>query len=156
MRIFLAIIALLLFAATASSQSIKMKMPTVTPAAGEEVLAFEFSDTIPIFNAGPSQPRVKFQFVKIKKTRGASTNELFKRSVNFTFTPELTFEFFDSNNILYYKIVLKAVTIHHFSFLSPECTGCNELMHQIWFDFDVIEATDVATGNMVRYDRGAK
>lgn len=142
--------ALLLFATTAIGQSIKMKIPPATPAAGEEILAFEFSDTIGIsLNA-----LVKFEFIKIKKTRGTSTNELFRRSIAHTITPEVTFEFFNSSNVLYYKMVFRDVSIHHFSYLSPECTGCNELMHQIWFDFDDLEFTDVATGNIYRYNRG--
>ena len=96
---------------------------------------------------------VKFETIKIKKLKDISTNELFKRSISGFHTTEATFEFYDLNAVLFYQIVLKDFTVNHFSFLSPECPGCAKLYHQLWFDYKQIEATDVTSGNVVRWNR---
>lgn len=158
MRKIFTFFLLLTVTITALSQTIKFKMPAVTSSTGEEILAFEVSDTVQATSFGGTGGTAlpKFEFVKIKKLKGPSTNELFKRSFLGTHATEATFEFYDTGGVLYYKIVIKDVTINHFSFLSPECSGCNQIIHQVWFDYDIIEATDIATGNIVKYSRSAK
>jgi hypothetical protein len=47
------------------------------------------------------------------------------------------------------------VLANDFSSLSPECNNCPRLSHQVWFDYEKIEVTDVATGNTVKWDRSA-
>src|SRR5215203_2906491 len=144
----------LFMASIADCQNIKMKITGVTDAAGEDIIAFEASDTLQIasIGGGGTSTTTKFEVVKIKKARGTSTNELFKRTMNANHFADVTFEFNDAGGSLYYKIVIKDVTVNHFSFLSPECTNCSKLLHQAWFSFTKIEWTDVATGNTTRYD----
>ncbi len=157
MKIMILLLCMVSVAFSANSQSIKLKITGITAAEGENVVAFETSDTTASSfssgGGGGSAAVPRFEFVKIKKLKGASTNELFKRSVVGTHTAEVTFEFYDTNAALYYKIVLKDVTVNHFSYLSPECTGCTSLFHQVWFDYERIEVTDIASGNVVRYNR---
>ena len=143
----------------ANSQGIKLKITGVTPADGEEVIAFETSDTIPITpstGSGSGAGLPVFEFVKIKKLSGLSSNELFRRSLLGTHTAEMSFEFTDLQGVLFYKIVLKDVLISHFSYLSPECQGCTKLFHQVWFDYRQIEVTDVATGIIIKYNRNTR
>lgn len=139
----------------AKSQSIKMKIATITAAAGEDVIAFETGDTTSFSSSGgtPTATPTRFEFVKIKKLAGGSSNELFKRSTVGSQTADVTFEFNNSSAQLFYKISLKNVVITHFSYLSPECANCANLYHEVWFNFDKIEVTDAATGIMVGYDR---
>ena len=153
MRKIFTIFFLLSVFITAKGQTIRLKMPPATPAAGEEILAFEVSDTIPPTSFGGVTSIPRFEFVKIKKLKGSSTNDLFRRSVSGMRAAEAIFEFYDSGGVLYYKIAIKDVSVNHFSYLSPECSGCNQLIHQVWFDFESIEVTDMATGNIVRYNR---
>jgi len=143
----------LFMASIADAQNIKMKITGVTDAAGEDITAFEASDTLIISaGGGGGSGTTRFEVVKIKKTRGTSTNELFKRTMTSTHFADVTFEFNDAGGSLYYKIVIRNVTVNHFSFLSPECTNCSKLFHQAWFGFNKIEWTDVATGNTTRFD----
>ncbi len=138
-------------------QIIKMKAIGLTAPAGENVIAFETSDTTAItigVGGGGGSPITRFEFVKFKKMHGPSTNELFKRSVNLSHTPEITFEFYDSTATIFYIIVLKDVTVNHFSYLAPECNNCTSLFHQVWLDFARIEVTDSATGITIRFNRG--
>lgn len=156
MKIFFLLLFLALLAPAVNSQSIKLKITGVTVAEGEDVIAFETSDTSISNVAGGSgqvaSPPV-FEMVKIKKLAAASTSELFKRSVNGMHTAEVAFEFNDANGTLFYKIVIKDVTVNHFSYLSPECAGCTKLFHQVWFDYAIIEVTDVTTNVTVKYNR---
>lgn len=140
----------------ANGQSIKIKIAGVTAAAGEDVIAFEVSDTTGASvngGGGQSTPVPSFEFVKIKKLKDVSTNELFKRSMLGTHTANVTFEFYDATSTLFYTIVLLDVTINHFSYLTPECAGCTKMYHQVWLDYVKIESTDVSTGLQVRYNR---
>ena len=153
------LILLVFLAIDASSQSIKMKITGLTSAEGEDVIAFEASDTIPVtFTAGGggSSGIAVYEFVKIKKLSDASTNELFKRSLQGTHTQQIDFEFYDANAVMFYKIVLKDVLITHFSYLSPECANCTKLFHQVWFDYARIEVTDVVTNNVLRWNRSTR
>ena len=136
-----------------------MKITGITAAEGEDILAFETSDTTPAsstFGGGQTSGVPAFEFVKIKKENSPSANELFKRSVNGSHLPEVSFEFYDNNATMFYKIVLKAVTINHFSFLKPECSDCTKLYHQVWFNYTIIQVTDVATNTTVKYDRSTR
>jgi len=99
--------------------------------------------------------KASFEFAKIKKQNSSSTNELWKRSFTGLHTPEVQFEFYDNSNAFFYKIILKDVTINHFSYWAPECKNCQSLFHQVWFDFNIIEVTDIATGNTVTINRSA-
>ena len=148
----------LFMASIADCQTIKMKITSITDAAGEDIIAFEASDTLLISSGGGGggSGTTRIEVVKIKKARGTSTNELFKRTMNANHFADVTFEFNDAGGSLYYKIVIKDVTVNHFSFLSPECTNCSKLLHQVWFGFTKIEWTDVATGNTTRYDLTTK
>ena len=155
------LLAVFLFSANiVVGQTIKMKIPSFTglPADGEDIIAFEVSDTQFVSTGGGgggSAGKTTFEFAKIKKQNSASTNELWKRSLNGQHTAEVQFEFYNSSNVLFYKIVLKDFTVNHFSYLSPECTNCPRLFHQVWFDYGKIEVTDVATGNTVKFDKQA-
>jgi type VI protein secretion system component Hcp len=148
---------LFLFLSSLHAQNVKMKIPSIAglPADGEDLLAFEVSDTAHTsqHGSGSGAGRTNFEVTKIKKLSSASTNELWKRSLQGTHLPEVQFEFYNSSNAVFYKIVLKDVTVSHFSYLSPECSNCPRLVHQVWFDYDKIEVTDVATGNTVKWDR---
>jgi len=160
-KMTLAILSTLLFMFFFNSvhaQNIKMKIPSISglPADGEDLIAFEVSDTQHVAlsgGGGSGVGKTVFELAKIKKQNSASTNELWKRSLMGTHIPEVQFEFYNSSNTLFYKIVLKDVTVNHFSYLSPECSNCPRLFHQVWFDYDKIEVTDVATGNTVKWDR---
>ncbi len=152
------LLLLLLFITATSvtySQTIKMKATGITTGTGEDVIAFETSDTITVNTSGgsggSSSPAI-FENVKIKKLLGASTNELFKRSTLGTTSPDFTFEFYDATSTLLYTIVLRNVNITHFSYLSPECSGCSKLYHQLWLAYQKIEITDAATSNVYRYN----
>jgi type VI protein secretion system component Hcp len=148
---------LFLFVSDLHAQNIKMKIPSIAglPADGEDILAFEVSDTqhIATGGGGLSVGKTVFEVAKIKKLSGASTNELWKRSLQGTHVPDVQFDFYNSSNAVFYRIVLKDVTVNHFSYLAPECSNCPRLTHQVWFDYDKIEVTDVATGNTVKWDR---
>lgn len=156
-KILLALIVFLSFFA-ATSQTIKFKMTGITTATdGEDVVAFETSDTINVVSAGgggSSIGKVMFEPIKIKKLQDVSTNELFIRSILGTHSPDATFEFYKAD-VLFYKIVIKDIILTHFSYLSPECFNCAKLFHQVWFYYNQIEVTDVATGNVTKYDRKA-
>jgi type VI protein secretion system component Hcp len=131
---------LLFFAAsTIYSQNIKLKIAGITDAAGEDITAFEVADTSNVSAVGGGGSVARFSDVKIKKLRGTSTNELFKRSINGLNSAEASFEFYDASAIMYYKIVLKEVFVSHFSYLSPECANCSKLFHQVWFEYRKIE-----------------
>lgn len=143
---------------TAVSQNIKMKIPSITgfPASGESVLAFEVSDTLITSTGGGGGSGVgkpSFEFAKIKKQNSFSTNQLWKFSLIGTNIPEVQFEFYDNSNSLFYKIVLREVTVNHFSYLAPECKNCQSLFHQVWFNYNIIEVTDLATGSTVTFNR---
>ncbi len=144
---------------TAIGQNIKMKIPSMTgyPAGGESILAFEVSDTVLTSGAGGggggSVGKTSFEFAKIKKQNSFSTNQLWKFSLTGTHLPEVQFEFYDNGNTLFYKILLKDVTVNHFSYLAPECKNCQSLFHQVWFDYNIIDVTDLATGNTVSFNR---
>ena len=156
MKHFCLLFFLITVAVTVNSQIIKLKITGVTSLAGEEVLAFETGDTIPAsstYGGGGGGSTVRYETIKIKKLKDVSTNELFKRSINGLHTGEATFEFYDLNNVLFYQIVIKDFTVNHFSYLSPECPGCAKLFHQLWFDYKQIEVTDVASGNVVKFNR---
>jgi type VI protein secretion system component Hcp len=156
----LLLVLFFLITSITNGQNIKMKIPSFTglPADGEDLIAFEVSDTQRLSTGGGgggSVGKTEFEFTKIKKQNSASTNELWKRSLNGQHTAEVQFEFYNASNVLFYKIVLKDVIVTHFSYLSPECTNCPRLFHQVWFDYGKIEVTDVATGNTVKFDRSA-
>jgi type VI protein secretion system component Hcp len=137
-----------------------MKITGYTVPEGEDVIALEVGDSIwapsiyPSGGVGASTPA--FEFVKIKKLKAGSTNELFKRSVLGTGLLDVTFEFYDNAQVMFYQITLKFVTVNHFSWLSPECANCGKLYHEVWFDYRQIEVTDIATGNVVRFNRQTK
>ena len=159
MKISFLLFCFLSVAIAVNSQTIKMKIATITPTDGEVVSALEFSDTTAssIGSGGGSGTGVtRFEFVKIKKPNALSTNELFKRSLIGTTLPEVDFEYYDAGGTLFYKIVIKSVVLTHFSYLSPECSNCTSLSHQVWFDFSMIEVTDVATGNVLKYNRATR
>ncbi len=156
--VWLIVIFILAGPISASTQNIKMKIPSMTgfPVGGENILAFEVSDTMLTSGGGGGGGGVgkaSFDFAKIKKQNSFSTNELWKRSFTGIHTAEVQFEFYDNTNVLFYKIVLKDVTVNHFSYLAPECKNCQSLFHQVWFDYKIIEVTDVATGNTVSFNR---
>lgn len=156
MKIFLSLLCLLSLACVAKSQSIKMKIAGITADAGEDVIAFETGDTTNSSvgsGGGQTASPSRFEFVKIKKVAGGSSNELFKRSTVSSHIADVTFEFYNTGAQLFYKVSIKNAVITHFSYLSPECTNCSKLYHEIWFDFDKIEVTDSATGVTVGYDR---
>jgi type VI protein secretion system component Hcp len=157
MTVLSAVLFMLLFQSL-NAQNIKMKIPSISglPADGEDLIAFEVSDTLRgglSHGGGSGAGKTEFEMAKIKKLSSASTNELWKRSLQGTHLPEVQFEFYNNSNTLFYKIVLKDVTVNHFSYLAPECSNCPRLFHQVWFDYDKIEVTDVATGNTVKWDR---
>ncbi len=159
MKAFILLLCIFSLAFVANAQSIKIKITGITAAAGEEVIAFETGDSIAAsssYGSGGATGIPTFEFVKIKKLKDVSTNELFKRSVNGTHTADVSFEFYDNNASLFYQVVLKDVTVNHFSYLSPECAGCTKLYHQVWFDYRQIEVTDIASGNVVRYNRATR
>jgi type VI protein secretion system component Hcp len=147
----------LLVSHSVHAQNIKMKIPSITgvPADGEDLIAFEVSDSLNVapHGGGMGVGKTSFELAKIKKQSGASTNALWKHSLQGTHIPEVQFEFYNNSNTVFYKIVLKDVTVNHFSYLSPECSNCPRLFHQVWFDYDKIEVTDMATGNTVKWDR---
>ncbi|MES2777786.1 MAG: type VI secretion system tube protein Hcp [Bacteroidota bacterium] len=152
---------LLCFAAMAfcaDSQGVKMIITGVTAAEGEDVIAFETSDTIAAtnFSGGGGASTPVFEFVKIKKVKGVSTNELYKRSLSGLHLTEVKFEFYDEIATLFYQVSIKDVTVNHFSYLAPECPGCFKLFHQVWFDYKQIEVTDISTGLVVRYNRATR
>lgn len=153
----LAIMFLFIFQSL-SAQTIKMKIPSISglPADGEDLIAFEVSDTQYVAGTaggGGGAGKTVFEMAKVKKLMSASTNELWKRSLQGTHIAEVQFDFYNNSNNIFYKIVLKEVTVNHFSFLSPECNNCPRLFHQVWFDYDKIEVTDIATGSTVKWDR---
>ncbi len=156
MRILLFLIAFFFFLQIANAQNIKMKIAGITVAEGEDVLAFETSDTTTVSSSGGGGGSVgvtRFEYVKIKKLNDASTNELFRRSISNSHLPDVTFEFYDDAATMFYQISLKDVSILHFSYLSPECAGCAKMYHQVWFDYVKIEATDMLTGISTKYNR---
>lgn len=160
MKLFLVVLSLFLFVLAANSQNIKMKMTgVITNPEGEDIIAFEMGDTATYTpsggGGGGSFTTLGFEFVKIKKQKDASTNELFKRSLNGVHSPDATFEFYDGG-VLIYKILLKDLLIQHFSYLSPECFNCTKLFHQVWFSYVMIEVTDVATGITTKYNRATR
>ena len=156
---FLLTCTVFFIAVTTQSQSIKMKIASVTPTDGETVLALETSDTTTTnisSGSGGSSGIPRFEVLKIKKSYGTSTNLLFRYSLSGTHLAEVDFEYYDASNTLFYKIVLKDAILGHFSYLSPECSNCSSLTHQVWFDYSAIEVTDIATGNVLRYNRSSR
>ena len=151
---------LLLFFLAASAmngQTIKLKVSGITATAGEDILAFEAGDTIPVntiggTGGGGGVSVSRFAAVKFKKVKDSSSAEFHRRSINAAATPDFTFEFYDAGNTLYYKISLKEVYVIHFSYLSPECNGCSKLFHEVWLDYRKIEWTDVLLNVTWRYN----
>src|SRR5688500_4301298 len=129
MKLLLLALFFITTASCAHAQSIKMKIANVTSPAGEDLVAFQVSDTT--FTAaaggGGGTGKTTFDFLKIKKLQDSSTIELWKRSVSGFIGPEITFEFYSATNILYFKIIIRDVTVNHFSYLMPECQGCSKM-----------------------------
>lgn len=152
-------ILLLCFVAGADAQSIKMSLSGVTAAGGELVLAVEhkISNTASSGGGGGSTAGVtNFGNFKVKKANGASTNELFKRTVNGTHTAQISFDYYDNTGTLFYSIVLKDVIFTGFDYLTPECSGCAKIYHQLTIDYNQIEITDVAAGSTLKYNRSTR
>lgn len=140
-------------------QTIKMKIATYTSTDGETINALELTDTLPVSTSGGTGSGTgisKFNDLKVKKMAGLSTNELLKRSIAGTQLPQVDFEYYDNTNTLFYKIVIRDVFVSQFSYLSPECANCTSLQHQVNFYFTRIEVTDVASGNVLRYNRSTR
>lgn len=151
------LVILLAFAGMqAASQSIKMKIASLTAAAGEEVSALQMIDSLSVnigsTGSGSNVGRTYFNGVDIKKITGPSSIQLFQKSITGAVLPEVAFEFYDASNTLYYKIVLKDVYTSLFSHLSPECSGCAKLYNQIRFEPIKYEVTDVLTNTTYRYN----
>lgn len=97
-----------------------------------------------------------FGAFKIKKESGASTNELFKRVVNGAHLQQVNFDYYDNTGNLYYTIILKDVLFTGFDYLTPECSGCSRLYHQLSIDYVQIEITDVLAGSTLKYNKNTR
>lgn len=154
MKYLLALILCFAFSAI-NAQSIKMKIAGLTAADGEDIVAFETSDTVPPLNAtGGTTGNTIFEYVKVKKLQNTSTVELWKRSVTAgAVTANMTFEFYNAAQAMTFKIVLLNVNVQHFSFLNPECTNCSKLFNQMWLDYQSIETYDMIAGTSFKYNK---
>lgn len=141
-------------AGKAVSQSIIMKIGTVTEAGGEEVKAADFRiDAATTYGTGGGTsvgvPKVS-EFI-VKKNMGKSTQDLYRKILAGTVTPEVIIEYRNADSA-YLRITLKDVYISNFYWLSPECPTCIKTEHQIAFVPKKIETYDLITGVKVNYD----
>jgi type VI protein secretion system component Hcp len=158
MRQLLLLLCVALLVSSARGQSIKMTIPGVTATAGEEVIAFETSDTTStgISGGGIATGLPRFELVKLKKLKDSSTNKLFSYSTQGSHMQQVRFDFYDGNGSITYRITLEDVVVAHFSYLVPECAGCTKMYHQVWFDYLKIQVNDPATGSAVSYNRATR
>lgn len=150
------LVAMVFASGSAYSQgSILMKIPGITPAAGETIIAFEGNTTLtapPVSGGGGGGSKPVFDDIKIQKNLSISS-QLIKNLTSATHMPTVEFDFLDNSNTLTYKIILTDVLLTKFSYLSPQCPNCQKLTNEVWFNFIKIQYTDVVNNIVINYDR---
>ncbi|HSC52526.1 MAG TPA: type VI secretion system tube protein Hcp [Phnomibacter sp.] len=146
-----------------NAQKILMKIPAVTPTAGEEILALEFgieAETSYLNGAGAAVGKPIPSKLTIKKRVGQSTDDFFKNIVKGTHFNYIVFEYYDKQNVLYYTITLGSATdaalqgvfLTEAKWLSPECPTCVGLEQQFSFVSKGIVMEDKITNTKLSWN----
>jgi type VI protein secretion system component Hcp len=154
-KFYLLLISLLTLCGLSFGQKIVMKIPSITKAGGEDVRMLEFqinTETSYLKGTGASVGKPTPGSLIIKKTNNQSGNTLLKYIAQGKSIPEVTFEYSDASNVVYYTITISNAFLTQLHWLSPECATCPKLEQQVGFVFKTLKTTDVASGTTVTWD----
>ncbi len=150
-------LAIGLFIATSfcNAQKIIMKVSGTTGVNGEEVRALEFGIESPtnfLSGSGVSVGKAVPGSLKVKKNNDKSTSNLFKNLIKGVHFQEVSFEYYDGSNVLYYVITLSTAFVNKILWLSPECPTCLKLEHQVEFVFAKMKTEDKINNITLTWD----
>jgi type VI protein secretion system component Hcp len=154
-KFFLLLISLLTLCGFSFGQKIIMKIPSVTKPGGEEVRVLEFqinAETSFLKGTGAAVGKPTPGSLIIKKTNNQSGNTLLKYIAQGRAIPEVTFEYADASNVVYYIITISNAFLTQLHWLSPECATCPKLEQLVGFVFKTLKTTDVASGTTATWD----